>query len=416
MKKFFGLAAFITLSLSGFGQITADEDIAGRDGSRIISTAVPFLTISPDARAGGMADIGVATTPDALSSYWNPAKLVFIKNTKGDQDLKMGASLSYTPWLRKLINDMSLNHLTGYYKRNQEEAFGLSMTYFDLGDITFRNESNQVTGEHRPREFSLNGVYSRKLSNNLSVGIGAKFIHSNLTGDLTLDDGSTTKPGNTAAADVSVYYTKEVRGLATKLGLYNGNVAFGANISNIGAKISYSSDDAADFIPTNLRVGWSATGEIDPYNRITFAMDLNKLMVPSPPVYETDSLGNTTSTIASGKDPDRGFLSGIFGSFSDAPDGIGEELKEFTMAFGAEYWYANAFAARAGFFSENALKGNRKYFTLGIGVNYNSFGVDMSYLVPIRQNNPLQDTLRFTLIFEIPETTPQTSISDDSSQ
>lgn len=411
-----GVLLFVSISIFGaYSQITPDEDINGRDGIRIISTAVPFLTISPDARAGAMADVGVATSPDAASIYWNPAKLAFIEAQDGTP-LKMGALISYTPWLRRLINDMSLNYLSGYMKLRKEDAIGLSMTYFDLGDITFRNDQNQITGDFRPREFAFNFVYSRQLSKNLGVGIGARYIYSNLTGGAQLSNGTTTRPGNSIAADVSVYYNKDLAGLASLAGLYKADVAFGAAISNIGSKITYTNESQADFIPTNMRLGFAATGEIDPYNKITLAVDVNKLLVPSPPVYARDSNNAITNDIERGKDPDRGFLSGMFGSFSDAPDGFSEELKEFMISVGAEYWYANAFAARAGFFAENQLKGNRKYFTLGMGIRYNSFGVDFAYLVPVRQGNPLQDTLRFALTFNIPDSDPKKavdSIEDD---
>lgn len=411
MKKTGALIVLLSCCGISFSQLTSDDDQVGRDGSRIISTAVPFLTISPDARAGAMADVGAATTPDAASIYWNPAKLAFIETQDGTP-IKMGGMISYTPWLRRLINDMSLNYLSGFMKLRKEDAIGLSLTYFNLGDITFRDEQNQITGDFRPREFNFNFVYSRQLSKNLGVGIGAKYIFSNLTGGIQLSNGTVTKPGNTAAADVSVYYNKDLDGLATKLGLYKGNIAFGAAISNIGAKISYTNEDQADFIPTNLRMGFAATAEIDPYNKFVLAADVNKLLVPSPPIYELDSNGNSTGVIAQGQDPNRGFISGMFGSFSDAPGGFSEEMQEFIISVAAEYWYANAFAARAGYFTENVNKGNRKYFTLGLGVKYNSFGVDFAYLVPLRQNNPLQDTLRFTLTFDIPDTDPGSASSE----
>lgn len=391
------------LSLNINAQVSADKDVSGRDGSRIITTAVPFLNISPDARAGGMADVGVATSPDANSIYWNPAKLAFIEDSQTKKQLSMGGSLSYTPWLAKLIDDMAIMNLSGFKRISKQEVIGASLYYFDLGDMTFRDENGNAIGDNSPREYAISGVYSRMLSDNLSVGIGAKFINSNLAGNGTsLSGGGVAKPGRSAAADVSVYYTKDIAIKGRPV-----NMAFGANISNIGSKISYSSKGNSNFIPTNLRLGTAITTEIDAYNKITLAFDANKLLVPTPPTYKLNEDGNTEldennqPTILDGKDPNRGFISGMFGSFSDAPGGGSEELKEITLALSAEYWYYNTFAARAGIFSENEIKGNRKYMTFGLGLKYQIYGFDFAYLVPLKQNNPLQDTLRFSLLINI---------------
>lgn len=372
-----------------------DIDVLGRNNAQI-TTAVPFLTISPDARSGALADAGVATTADANSIYWNPGKMAFIENSDGEPS-DIGVSLSYTPWLRRLINDMSLNYLSGYKRLSDVEVIGLSLNYFNLGSMTFRDDEGNILNDNvRPREFAFNFAYSRKLSDNLGVGIGVKYVHSNLTqGAVTLSNGTTARPGNTAAADIGVYYNKAFTELARKAGLIDGNLALGASISNLGAKISYSDNGVSNFIPANLRLGFAATADIDPYNSITFIVDVNKLLVPTPPITALDSAGNVV--IIDGQDPDRGFISGVFGSFTDAPGGFAEEIREFTASIAAEYWYAKALAVRAGYFTESELKGNRKYFTLGLGVKYKKYGFDFAYLVPVQQNNSLQDTLRFTL-------------------
>lgn len=389
---------------------SADQDVNGRVGSRIITTAVPFLNISPDARAGAMADVGVATTPDANAIYWNPAKLAFISDSQTKKQYSAGGSLSYTPWLAKLIDDMAIMNLSGYKRISKQEVIGASLYYFDLGDMIFRDGQGREIGDNHPREYAISGVYSRMLSDNLSVGIGAKFINSNLAGNGTaLSGGGVAKPGRSAAADVSVYYHKDLTIQGRPV-----NMAFGANISNIGSKISYSSKGNSNFIPTNLRVGTALTTEIDSYNKITLAFDANKLLVPTPPIYKLNEDGSTaiennTPIIEEGKDPNRGFISGMFGSFSDAPGGGSEELKEITLALAAEYWYYNTFAARAGIFSENEIKGNRKYLTFGLGLKYQIYGFNFAYLVPLRQNNPLQDTLRFSLLINILNKTAATA-------
>lgn len=376
----------------------------GQEGNRIITTAVPFLTIAPDARGGGLADVGAATSPDMYSMHWNPAKLAFME-TEGSsaspsKPLDMGLAISFTPWLKRLVNDMYITNITGYRRLRKEEVIGLSLTYFDLGDMQFTDENGAIIKDFNPKEYSFGAAYSRQLSPNLGLAVGLKFIHSNLSGNLQIGgaSGTTSRPGNTAAGDVGVYYRKNLPWL--KDNLDNGlDFAFGASITNLGAKISYTNNDQADFIPSNLRVGTSWTAEIDDHNKVTLAFDLNKLLVPTPPVYETDSLGNSTGVIASGKDPDRTFLSGVFGSFTDAPGGLKEELQEIIYSVGAEYWYDNLFAVRGGYFSEHRLKGNRKYFTLGIGIRYEVVGFDFAYLIPQAQNHPLAETLRFSLAF-----------------
>ncbi|MEQ8474777.1 type IX secretion system outer membrane channel protein PorV [Fulvivirga sp.] len=374
MKRLFKLLIIVVITVS---YTSVSAQLVGQDSTRrVITTAVPFLTITPDARAGGMGDAGVATSADANSVHWNPAKLVFINKD-------VGFSLSYTPWLGKIINDMSVNYLSGYYKFAKEQAVAVSMKYFDLGEIFFTDNDGNSTGDFNPREVAVDATYSRMLSQKLSVGITARYIHSNLTGNFTSSNptsGADAKPGNSVAADIAVFYSKDLLLSGT-----NSNLALGAVISNIGSKLTYSDENNRDFIPTNLRLGSAFTTNLDPYNKLTFALDLNKLLVPSP---QFDNSEN-----------DKSLLGGIFGSFSDAEDGASEELKEVTISSGAEYWYNDTFAARLGYFMESDEKGNRRYLTMGLGFRYQVFGIDFAYLVPSEQEHPLAETLRFSILF-----------------
>jgi hypothetical protein len=388
-KNLMKLSVCVLLSLSSIVAVAqpiidTPDELLGQDNA--ITTAVPFLIISPDARSAAMGDAGVATSPDANSAYWNAAKLVFI-------DKKYGGSLSYTPWLGKIVNDMSISYLTGFYKLNREQVVALGIKYFDLGEINFRNNINDPLGDFNPREFSFDGTYSRMLTEEFSIGVTAKFIHSNLTGAFSAG-GVDAKPGSSVAADIGLFYNKQIKNSAR-----DAYLSFGASISNIGAKISYTNADNEDFLPTNLRLGTAYTSDLDLYNKITFTLDFNKLLVPTPPI--RDDAG----TIVYGKDDDRSLLSGMFGSFSDAPDGGSEELHELMTSVGIEYWYNDTFAARLGYFNEAKTKGNRKYMTVGLGFRKNSFGIDAAYIVPTnKRDHPLAETLRFTLLFQIKET------------
>ncbi|HAS39759.1 MAG TPA: hypothetical protein DCS93_04740 [Microscillaceae bacterium] len=384
MKKYTLLTLLLIFTSFAYQAMAQQSTLSGQDASsRPVSTAVPFLGITPDARAAGMGDVGVATAPTANATFWNPAKLVF-------NESRIGASLSFTPWLSKLVNDMSISYLSGYYKLDDKQAFGMGIRYFNMGDITFTDESGQITGNHVPREFAVSLTYSRKLSENLGVAVSGRYIHSNVTGGIALNNQQITKAGNTAAADIAVFYSKPIF-IAGRDAKWN----FGANISNIGPKISYSNDAERDFIPTTLRLGTALTVEIDEFQKITWAADVSKLMVPTPPQVDANGV------IINGTDPrDKTLLSGIFGSFSDAPDGFSEELKEFIWSTGIEYWYRDSFAARAGYFSESLDKGGRRYFSVGAGVRYSQFGLDVAYLLATDQANPLAETLRFSLSFD----------------
>ncbi len=394
---------FLSCLLAGIILISANQSysqtsVIGKnldEELNTITTAVPFLQIGPDARAGGMGEAGVSSAPDANSLHWNPAKYAFMKSD-------LGFAMSYSPWLRELVSDINLAYLTGFKKLGDDQAVAASLVYFSLGDIVFTNITGDVIGNYRPNEFALSLAYSRMLTNNLSGAVSGRFIHSNLTQGQEVA-GTSTKPGNSIAADIAVYseHPLEFNTLA------GGKFAWGVNISNIGAKISYSDDNTQrDFIPTNLRIGPSLTLDIDDYNRLTFMVDFNKLLVPTPPTYDQDSTGNTiyddngNPVILSGRDPNVSVPVGMFQSFYDAPGGFNEEIHEVAIAGGIEYWYDRQFALRAGYFHEHSTKGNRKFFTLGAGLRYNVFGLDFSYLIATEQLNPLSNTLRFTLHFD----------------
>jgi hypothetical protein len=368
--KFAGFALFSALLIvnSAVGQ-----SITGRDTTfKVITTAVPFLTISPDARSAGLGDAGVATTPDANSAFWNPGKLAFI-------DQAYGGSLSYTPWLGKIINDMWISYLTGFYKITREQAIAVSMKYFDLGDISFRSSTNDPLGDFRPREMALDLTYSRMLSEEFGVGVTGRYIYSNLTGAISQSNsgGVDAQAGNGVAVDIGVFYDKQLR--STR----NSNLSLGAAISNIGTKITYTDSENKDFLPTNLKLGGVYKTEFDQFNSMSFILDFNKLLVP---------------TIDQGQS----VLSGMFQSFTDAPGGAAEEFKEIIVNTGVEYWYSKIFAARVGYFYESREKGNRQYLTLGTGFRKNRFGIDVAYIVPTNQReHPLAETLRFTIFLQV---------------
>ncbi len=371
-------------------------------GINPITTSVPFLLIAPDSRQGGMGEVGAATQPDVNSIHWNCSKLAFAEKN-------MGFGISYTPWLRQLVPDISLSYLSFYKKVSKMSAFGASMRYFSLGNITFTDIQGNTTGQFKPNEFAVDLAYSQKLSQTFAAGLAIRYINSNLTGGVTLSNGQPTKAGQSVAVDVGVFYkTKpnfKVEGKKT-------TVTGGLAITNIGTKISYTT--VKNFIPINLRLGGGYKIDIDDYNTFGVYLDFNKLLVPTPPVYQRQKTisGADSNAIAidqatgapiieSGKDPNRAVAAGMFGSFNDAPGGGKEELKEVNIAIGFEYWYAKQFAVRAGYFYEDKTKGGRQFFNIGLGVRYSVFGLDMAYLIPTTLRNPLQNTLRFTLTFDL---------------
>lgn len=366
------------------GQSTVGT-ISGFDSnSRPILTAVPFLNFALDSRSTGMGDAGVATSPDANAVFWNASKLAFAQD-------KISASLTYNPWLRGIgVSDMFLTSLSGYYKVDDKQAVGGEIRYFNLGDIQFTDNNAAVIMNFVPREWAGSLSYARKLGKQFSMSVTGRFINSNLTGDFS-NGGLEAKPGRSIAADVGFFYVIP----SIKLGKKDGNLNLGANISNIGQKMSYVNDGTTDFLPANLRIGAALTMNLDEMkkNQLTFVLDANKLLVPSPPVY------NAQGVIVKGSSTNKPLLSGTFGSFNDAPDGFGEEMREFILNGGMEYWYNQTFAARVGYFYEDKNKGNRKFFTLGAGFRNKQFGIDVSYLIPqATRNNALDGTLRFTLI------------------
>jgi hypothetical protein len=347
-------------------------------GANVITTGVPFLTIAPDSRGGAMGDAGAATSPDLNSQHWNAAKYGFMESD-------MGVSLSYTPWLRNLVQDINLAYLVGYKRLDDQQTMSASLRYFSLGDITFMSEYGDPTGQQSPNEFAIDLGYTRLLSEKFSGAVALRYIRSDLTGGQMVN-GTETHAGNAYAADVAFYYQNEMR-VNRKRSVFSS----GINISNIGSKISYTDGETKDFIPTNLKLGVDYKTEMDRYNTISFSFDANKLLVPTPDTTATDIITGVNSSV--------GPIEGIFKSFSDAPGGWKEELQEITFSIGTEYWYNKQFAIRAGYFYENVNKGNRKFFTAGAGLKMNVFALDFSYLIAA-QNNPLANTLRFTLSFD----------------
>jgi len=392
--RFLLLSVSVLLFLSSHAQNYGN--VGGQaSGNRVITTAVPFLMIGPDGRAGGMGDGGVATSPDANSMYWNSAKYAFVKEPDG-------FSISYTPWLRNLVNDINLAYVSFYHRLDDRQTIAASLRYFSLGEIQFTDEMGFPLGTYKPNEFAVDVAYARKLSDNLALSVDGRFIYSNLTAGFS-PQGTESSAGMSAAVDIGLYWQKDVNWFRNN----NAQFAWGVFISNIGSKISYSKTNIQkDFIPTNLRFGSRITIDMDRYNKISFNIDINKLLVPTPPIYATDSLGNPklnpdgSYVIAEGRDPNVGVIKGMVQSWYDAPGGFHEELQEFNIAIGAEYWYNNLLAIRAGYFYENQHKGDRQYVTLGVGLRYNVFGLDFSYLIPtVSQQNPLEKTLRFSLLF-----------------
>ncbi|MCL7754792.1 type IX secretion system outer membrane channel protein PorV [Polaribacter sp. Z022] len=370
MKKlgiYFLLCAFVSVKISA----QTNTEVTGG-----ITTATPFLLIVPDARAGGMGDMGVATTADAFSLFHNPAKIAF-----SNRQVKTG--ITYSPWLRNLTDDIFIGSGSYINRFSDNAAWGADFKYFSLGQIDLTDSSGNPNGTINPNEFVVTGSYALKLSETFSGGVSLKYIRSNLAFNGTA--GNSLQPINSFAVDVSGYY----QSFEENYGNFNGRYRIGFNISNIGPKVSYTPGDE-DFIPTNLKLGGGFDFILDDYNTISTNVEFTKLLVPTPQL--------------DGSEVDKGWVEGIFSSFGDAPGGFSEELKEFTYAFGAEYLYNQAFALRAGYFHESADKGNRQYFTLGGGFKTNAMNIDLSYLVNSSDvNNPLENSLRFSLSFDLGE-------------
>ena len=407
------VAVLLSLSFSGLQAQLTPGEVSQQVQLNTITTAVPFLMIGPDSRSGALGDAGVALSPDANSLHWNPAKMAFSEN-------EVEFSLSYAPWLRALVDDMNLAYLSGVKRINKRQAWGAALRYFSLGNITFTDESGTTIRDFQPAEFSLDVGYSQKLSDKFSGGIAGRFINSNLTGGTNVL-GANSKPGRSVAVDISAFYSNPRTKFAGRDAAFN----WGLNISNIGAKMSYSESADRDFIPTNLKLGSALTMKLDDYNSLTFTADANKLLVPTSPIYDQESGVN----IVSGFNPNVGVATAMMQSFYDAPgivnfnqDGtytveegsiLREEIREWNIGGGIEYLYNDVFAFRTGFFNEHYSKGARQFITLGAGIKYTVFTVDLSYLISTRQQNPLANTLRFTLRLQFSDLVNSSGDSED---
>ena len=347
-----------------------------------VEHAVISQMIAPDARAAGMGDVGAATDPDVNSQYWNPAKYPFCIS-------RAGIALNYTPWLRQLVNDIDLAYVAGYYRIGDNSALSGSLRYFSLGEV-YTSDVSDITV--RPYEMSLDAAYSMMLSETFSMGVGLRWIYS----DLRYDYSEDSKPASAFAADLSFYYNNYVM-----MGSRECQLGLGLNLSNMGSKISYYGDEESQFIPANLRLGASLMVPVDEYNRFSISADANKLMVPTVPKQEEDEANSDYQDRVRRQYSDVGSISGMFMSFSDAPDGFSEELKEIQWSVGAEYIYHDQFSLRAGYHHESESKGNRKYFTIGGGFRMNVFSLDVGYVISTAKSNPLDQTLRFTLAFDM---------------
>ncbi len=390
----------------GGGQGVTQNDIQ----LNTITTALPFLGINPDSRSGAMGDAGTALSANSSSTMWNTAMLNFAES-------KSEIGVSYTPWLRQLTNDMHLSYLSGYARVGDRHVVGGALRYFSLGEITFTDAAGGYIREFKPNEFELTLSYAFKLAERHSIGVNGKFAYSNLTGGL-VTAGTETKAAIAGIADISYAHRNDD---INWFGV-NGVYSLGVVIANVGNKVAYSANARRDFLPTSLRIGNAYTAKIDKYNSLTVSIDVSKLLVPTPPVY-ADVNGETT--LISGKNNDVGVIAGMIQSFYDAPgrvikddngdpidngDGtfqvkkgskFGEEMREIMIGSGLEYWYNDIFAVRGGYFYENISKGGRQFFTMGIGFKYNIFSFDFSYLAAMKRNNPLANTMRFTLRFSL---------------
>ena len=381
MKKLtFILLPMLMISLSASAQVDK------KDIFNPVYTAVTSQTIAPDARAAGLSDVGVATDPDVNSQYWNPAKYPFTIS-------RAGVSISYTPWLRQIVNDMYMANLVGYYRIGDYSAVSTSLRYFNMGEVPVSSSvgsSNDMT--LNPYEMSFDAAYSLMLSEKFSIAAGVRWIYS----DLTYDYSSETTPGSAFAADIAAYYQNYIN-----IGQRECQLGVGLNISNIGSKINFGSDDNSEFIPTNMRLGAALMIPVDQFNRFTIAVDANKLLVPTRPIQKENETDEDYNVRLQKDYYDISSIGGIFKSFGDAPGGFKEELQEVSWSLGGEYVYNDKFAIRAGYHHESETKGNRKYFTVGAGFKMSAFSLDAGYVIATAKSNPLDQTLRFTLSFDM---------------
>ena len=388
MKKNLLKKIFATLMVLGFANAAlAQYNQSTGQTNNYIQTGIPILQISPDAIAGALGDANAAYEPNGNASHWNNAKIAFAPK-------EMSITTTYTPWLRKLDPEMNFLYLGGYKRINKRSAVAASLTYFTLGKIEHRDDQGNSMGTFRPNEFAFDGTYSMKLSDNLALGATARYIHSDLTQGLDVEQ-QTTKPANALAADVGLYFQTDIQ--------KGQQVAAALTFSNLGSKLSYSDDDTQnEFLPANMRLGGRYTYEMDEYNKINILLDLNKLMVPTPPLENEDVTWSGLYTDYADYHQ-TGSVLGAIQSFYDAPGGLKEELHEVALSLGAEYWYSNIVAARMGYFYEHKTKGARQYLTFGVGVRYSRFEFDFSYLLPTTKfsTNPLANTIRVSLTLNI---------------
>jgi hypothetical protein len=377
---FLGMVLSLQVSAQGIGPGT----LADGKKPNSIQTAMSFLLITPDAKAGAMGDAGVATTPDLYAMHWNPAKLSFLEGS-------FGGSLSYSPWLKNLVPDINFTYLTYYKKLADQGVLAGSIRYFSLGDIQLTDINQIDLGTYSPNEFAIDAAYSRKFGETFSLGTAIRYARSSLSnGQFSASD--VLRPASAFAADISAYGTNPT----TMFGK-EAQLSWGINISNIGTKVSYAQGGSKYFLPTNLRLGVATSLAMNDFDKLTFTLDLNKLLVPTSP--EVDVNGQ----IIAGKDPNRSMVSGIFGSFSDAPGGFSEELREINYAFGAEYMFSDQFALRSGYFYEHPTKGDRQFLTLGGGFKTQKIGIDLAYILAKQQKSPMANTLRFSLSYVLPQ-------------
>ncbi len=405
--KFFVLTFFLIIS----GYLSAQEQ-------NVITTAAPFLTITPDGKGGALGDVGATSSPDVYSQYWNPAKYAFAESNSG-------IGISYTPWLSELVSDIFVGYVSGYYKIDDRSSVSGSLRYFGLGEIQMTDDSGNPTGIINPNEFSFDVAYALKLDDRFSMAVSLRYIQSNIASSGGFNGGADVGPGRSVGVDIAGYYT----GKTKRYESFDGTFTAGWNISNIGPKMSYNEDSQSEyFLPTNMRLGVGYNFKFDEYNEVNFMVDVNKLLVVTPPYYKEDNNGNLTDEIGAGKDPNVGVIEGVFKSFYDAPgyrieddndptgfktnsDGtyvvesgsvFKEELSEIAWGVGAEYVYDKTFALRGGYFHESEFKGSRQYATLGFGFMYNSIGLDFSYLLNMSDvKSPLENTLRFSLSIDL---------------
>ena len=407
LTNLFKILSLLLIATPNYNNVLAQTVILPNSDSRVITTAVPFLLIASDARGAGLGDMGVATSVDTYSQQWNPSKYAF-------SETKSGFGVSYTPYLSKLVNDISISSLNYFNRINERSAFAGSFKYFSLGEIELRNGPDDIPIIEKPNELNIDASYSLRLSDNFSMAVSLGYIRSDLKIQAVVPNA---KAANSYAVGISGFY----QGDEVAYNDFNGRWRGGFAIQNIGPKLKYDDAGRENFLPTNLRIGGGFDFIFDFYNKLSVTAEVAKLLVPTPPVYGTefnyaddngdgiynqddDTLGTEVNdnVIIDGQDPNVGFVQGVFQSFGDAPGGFSEELDEFTWALSAEYLYQDSFALRAGFFNENETKGARKFFSLGAGFKYSTINIDMSYLFSASKvQSPLENTLRFSLSFNI---------------